>query len=568
MTTSLILTELSKFLESPEPQVICLRGKWGVGKTHAWRARVAAAQSAGSLALARYSYVSLFGIGSLTELKFAIFEYSQPIELKSTQPLNALDASLSKRVPWRKILTHARKLPKVGDYFSSDAVSFASFLTIRNQIVCFDDIERRGKNLELSDILGLVSFLREERNCKVALVLNDEKLDEESRKAFDQHLEKVVDKSLVYRPTPSESAAIAISGSDRISRVISERCISLGISNIRVIRRAMNFAKAIEPCVADFDEDVLKSAISSITLFSWSHDQPDEAPPLSFLKKTNEFSRFTNQKDVPTREAAWNALLDAYGYTDTDELDLVLMDGVCDGYFDPERVKKAALISNEKVLANKADGSFESAWRLYHDSFQDDAEQVLDNLHKSFMQNYKYISPVNVSGTVSLFKDLGRGNQAKEMLDYYIKNRKEDRKYFDLAESPFGDHVTDPDVRAAFDARAAQLVEQRDILSIILSIKDGWDDERLATLAALPVEEYRKLLKEHMGAKLRQILANLLQFDRIANASESMKEISRRTREALRLIGQESPINARRVSRYGIKIQLATTVAPQSDQNG
>jgi hypothetical protein len=34
-----------------------------------------------------------------------------------------------------------------------------------------------------------------------------------------------------------------------------------------------------------------------------------------------------------------------------------------------------------------------------------------------------------------------------------------------------------------------------------------------------------------------------------------MKEISRRAREALKQIGAESPINARRVRRFGVKIE-------------
>jgi hypothetical protein len=50
------------------------------------------------------------------------------------------------------------------------------------------------------------------------------------------------------------------------------------------------------------------------------------------------------------------------------------------------------------------------------------------------------------------------------------------------------------------------------------------------------------------------MLANVFQFDRISNASETMREISRR---ALKMIGAESRINARRVSRFGVKIEPA-----------
>jgi hypothetical protein len=136
-----------------------------------------------------------------------------------------------------------------------------------------------------------------------------------------------------------------------------------------------------------------------------------------------------------------------------------------------------------------------------------------------------------------------------------MANRNEDREFFDLAESLWGHTVSDLDVRAAFNEKAAQLDEKRDFTGTMLSIKDGWDDDQIHVLATAPVEEYRKAFKSHSGAELRRMLANVFQFDRIANASDAMKEISRRAREALKLIGAESPINARRVSRFGVKVE-------------
>ena len=44
------------------------------------------------------------------------------------------------------------------------------------QLICIDDLDRKGEKLRVEDVLGLVSFLREERKCKVALLLNEEQL--------------------------------------------------------------------------------------------------------------------------------------------------------------------------------------------------------------------------------------------------------------------------------------------------------------------------------------------------------------------------------------------------------
>ena len=48
------------------------------------------------------------------------------------------------------------------------------------------------------------------------------------------------------------------------------------------------------------------------------------------------------------------------------------------------------------------------------------------------MKNVAYVTPINLNGTVMLFKGLGRTEQASEMIKYYVDNRKEDRKFFDL----------------------------------------------------------------------------------------------------------------------------------------
>ena len=428
-----------------------------------------------------------------------------------------------------------------------------SFLTIREQIVCIDDLERKGKNLEIGDVLGLISYLREQRNCKVALILNDEELSGEAKTTFEKHLEKVVDVSLVYQPTSSEVVAIAAPGVDAGSRLISDRCASLGISNIRVIKRIRQFVDAIHPLLTGFDEEVLKIATASLTLFCWSHNQPGEAPSLEFLiaKAKDKFGLGKDQ-EIPPREAAWNALLDDYGYTWTDDFDLILIEGIKNGYFDPQKVKAQAQLLHEKIVAGKADGSFETAWRLYHDTFANNQQQVLDDIYNSFMRNFRYISPTNLAGTVGLFKDLGRGDQAHEMIQRYVENRNQDRDLFDLDANPFGGDIRDPDIRAAFAEKYAQLEPRRSVGTILRALKDGWNDDDIVALSAAPIEEYRDAFKAVEGAELRKMLSGALQFDRIANATDGMREISRRAREALRLIGGESAINARRVRSLGV----------------
>jgi hypothetical protein len=556
MSIELVTEAIDRFLSRPEAEVLCIRGKWGVGKTFAWQRRLEAAQEAKSIKLPRYSYVSLFGVNSLDELKLAIFENVIILNqgLKKAD-LATLDAWVSKMGSWRKLTRLAQSIPVVRSVVGADATGLVSFMTIRDQIICIDDLERRGSKLEIGDVLGLISYLREQRNCKVVLILNDEQLEEEKRK-FDRHLEKVVDVSLVYKPAAIESVKHGVPSSDDLNKLVAERCVSLGITNIRVMERIVRFAEDVKPILRKFDAEVMQAAVRSIVLFSWCCDQPDEAPTLEFLTSLRQETFGLDRKEArPAKEAAWTALLEAYNYRWTDDFDLALLDGVKNGYYDPSSVEKTAQVLHDKIIAVRADGSFEEAWRLYHDSFENNQDAVLDAIYFSFMRNFAYISPTNLNGTITLFKQLGRPEQALAMLSHYMTNRKESRAFFDLEDSLFGDSVTDPDVRQAFDEKSTMVPETRDVRQMVLALEGTWTDKQISELAATPIDEYYRAFKENSGPELRKILSAVFQFDRIVNASDDMREISRRGREALGRIGTESAINARRVSRFGVVIR-------------
>jgi len=74
MTIALFASELNSFLSSKEPEVLCITGHWGVGKTYAWNHYLKTAQESKSVKLERYSYVSLFGRNSLDDVRTAIIE--------------------------------------------------------------------------------------------------------------------------------------------------------------------------------------------------------------------------------------------------------------------------------------------------------------------------------------------------------------------------------------------------------------------------------------------------------------------------------------------------------------
>ena len=85
-------------------------------------------------------------------------------------------------------------------------------LTVKDAIVCFDDFERKGKGLRTADVLGVISQLKETKECKIVVILNDDALSEEDKPDFEKYFEKVFDAKIEFAPTAEEFVEIALRG--------------------------------------------------------------------------------------------------------------------------------------------------------------------------------------------------------------------------------------------------------------------------------------------------------------------------------------------------------------------
>ncbi len=561
MSVTLIEKEIRLLLSRREPEVVCISGHWGVGKTFAWRRYLAEAQATpGGVALNHYSYVSLFGINSLEDFKYAIFENTVSAKAKGQQPgldtlkRNAIDLAkqAKKAIPFVQQVPYLKNVAGAG-------VAPLWFMWVRETIVCVDDIERRGDKLTVRDVLGLVSHLKEQKKCKVVMILNDEKLQEETEK-FRTYFEKVVDISLRFDPTPEESARIALTDADKLGALIARHCMQLGIANIRLIKKIERAVRAVEPFLSAFDEAVIARAVQSLVLLAWCIYEPSSAPPLEYVQTFDAFLIGMNKDEpIDEDEAAWNGTLRAYNFTSMDDMDRVLLDGVRDGYFDTDALKKHAGELDRTISEGKATNGFRQAWETFHGSFDDNQEEVLDTIFAALKENIKVISALDLNATVWLLKGLERPEQAAQAIDFYVEQEGGSRGLFDLDNLPFNSEVDDPDVRAAFAKKLETFKEEKNPAEILESIttKHGWSQADIDVLAALRADDYFHMFKSNKGDEMQRLIITCLEFGRMGDERGQYKAIAGHAREALKSIGQESPMNALRIRRYGLRIEGA-----------
>jgi len=552
-STDIVRSEIGRFLRSPEPEVICITGEWGVGKTYTWQAGLDEVKADHSFALTRYSYASLFGINSLESLKLTLFEnldfLDAPTDSKIAKGMHYLRSLSSKAKQLNQL---ASALPYVGQVLSKAAPLY--FSLIRNQIVCIDDLERRGRGLDLKDVFGLISFLREQRACKVVLLLNEEALAED-KADFDIYFEKVVDARLVFSPTAVEATQIALPRHDSVIELLRRNCEALNISNIRVIKKIERLILQVVPHLKSLSPELTQQAVHSLTLFGWSKFQPKLAPASDFYRVgyfERYFARRAKKTEPSPEEEKWSALLTKYNFMNIDDFDRELMKFVDTGVLDISSFSASAAEHNRKIELQKKTGSLERAFRPFHNSFDANIVEVTRSIVDGLKANIAVASLSNLDAAVALLKQIGKESEAREVLAFFVERKP--AEYWDASTDPFQRGPLDADVAAALTSQKAAVVKSFDAEAELIRAGQTYDSEAIKRLAGVPIDDFYRMIKSKKGDEMRKVIFSALEFRRISNATPEMHEVVRRMEEALKRIGSESILNAVRVQRYGVTV--------------
>ena len=262
--------KLSEFVNTHTPCAIALTGEWGVGKTYLWndfRDR-----NVESFSGKKYANVSLFGIDSLENLKLAIANEVHT-ETADDSPLN-VDVS-----------KHLKKLfgfigggsagtsgdMRLGINIGNKIVTNIIMSHLKNTLVCLDDIERKSDSLPMSEILGLVNYLRNERKCQVLMIMHDEESDDKDY--FYKHKEKVFDEVLIL----DDSLSII---KDKISDIetfpIYEKFYqTMGVRNLRFYQRVQKIYHEIIKCSSSLSKLSKDEILRQVLIIKAVYDMPD-----------------------------------------------------------------------------------------------------------------------------------------------------------------------------------------------------------------------------------------------------------------------------------------------------
>ena len=225
------------------------------------------------------------------------------------------------------------------------------------------------------------------------------------------------------------------------------------------------------------------------------------------------------------------------------------------GFVDNEEYLKAqAGIVNQRVLGTRSKDTLNDAWTLYHDSFQNNEEEVTTAYVDSLKRYVAYVSPSNLNGAVSLLRDLKQDTLADELIDFFIDAHAEYPEMFDLSRRPLLMSNPDQKLASKFDMKKASFKGFRTIESVLAHIAEQhrWEEEDEALLASATLDDFYRTFKAASGKSLHSYVEASLMLERGGDPTDRQKEITANAKEALLKIGSESLLNNVRVTRYGV----------------
>lgn len=555
---SLVENALNEFLKSSEAGVFALIGDWGVGKTHIWNQIIE--EKKDSLTRPKYSYVSLFGLTSIIDVKREIF-------------LNAVDKKKIGQNPDLDTLSgnFTPKLKKLGGVLQSvpllkrmlPSEESLMFFALKDLVICLDDLERAGKGLDVKDVLGLASSLKEQKNAKVVILLNRA---QQINDDYEKYKEKVVDFEFEYKPRPDQIFDIVFDNSFQFYAYAKQKSESLGIRNIRVLKRCKSLIDSIFTDLSVYSDALVEDVISSLILYShcnFSHHADNSIPSCTFIseyKASDVLSLYykmdgeASTSPEQLQRKKWIKYFEAYGYGETDEKDSVLLEGVVCGFIDKEKLHPLLASRDLEFRQTALAGDIKKAWEIFRGSFDDNADAFISALYESSKSNIKHIGFADLNSAVKRLRQLDRSDYADEIIGLFVESRatENDTSQIEEAFDSVSDEI-DPKIRDIWSQQLKRKASVNFTDAAVRLLNGQYAEEHIVAVVNGSVSDYVDFLKaSHGGYRMVDKVRTLEKYKHYSGSNKQYSRIFDKLVDALKLIAEESKINKMRVDSFNI----------------
>ncbi|PCJ83688.1 MAG: hypothetical protein COA54_15035 [Thiotrichaceae bacterium] len=525
-------------------KVIALSGDWGVGKTFFWNEYIKKNAKNNLFSQKKYSYVSLFGINNLNDLRQAIFENTVPIEKAGERVtfkgfVESLNLPLSELGGgWRSWCSFITRAPVVKDYA---AVAFqALHLTVQNTMICFDDLERKGKDLRIRDVLGLASELKERRDCQIVFVFNRDELKDDDD--YERFREKVVDYEYHFERTTKEVFEIGFSKKSILYDFYQDRVDRVKLKNIRVINKLSHFDGVLSEICVGLSDDVYKEVAGSLPLLvavNYASDNKN-IPDLDFLRKRTKWS-YLGDNEPSEKEKKLDDFLDNYGWSHFDELDELLNDMVIKGYAQSNKIRE--LLDERQEMYDKGVRKqvVSDLWTRYRSSLVEDENVFVGDMIKAYETNMEVLNPGDINSLTWLLRGLDRDADADKIIDLFLDMRSDWIRDSDIDDITFTiNNDFDPRLIGGIREIKSSVSDSRTLEEVIhkFATSDGYNKEDVDYLVDITEDQFFEFFNSVNDDNALRYVKRILEFCQY-NDGEDLKMVGIKAKKSLqRMLGQ------------------------------
>jgi hypothetical protein len=527
--------ELRAFLASGEQKVLLIHGLWGIGKTYFWRRFVN--DNRGAIRETFYSYVSLFGSSSVSHIKGLVMFGGEAVR----DPKTVGDV-LTRGRNWlasKRRYFEAVSLPHIANLGA--AVAAFEELLIKDYLVCFDDLERRNKALDLEQFFGFVSVLKEQNDCRVVIICNEEELSPRDRRILSKYREKIIDRQITYNPSFAENFRLIFPSNEIAIREVFR---NLGLNNIRVFQQTLWCMRYFKPYLKDCHEAVVEQFLQQCAKLAAVHYGLSKHLTVEQVRLTSWLLVAGSDDDkVKTKS---NELIKRLEFSPTEADDLIV-EFLRNGYCGVSELKAVIEGLNQNYKRSEAEKELRRVWGLVWDNYRANSAEFLTETKQFFAKHYQFL-PFDYT---------------KQLLDFVHKIEPS----FEVAqmEQQAAEHAistadaqvlqtieklcTSPTIKTAIEARRQTLKPKKSIETLIgvLAEPGGWNPSDFCLLNEYSEEELLDWLSQADEPRLLLAIAEIVARGQHQSAdNKSGAEVGRKFRSVLEKLAKRSPLDASR----------------------
>ena len=568
---------IDSFLADKETSVLVFKGGWGVGKTYYWKKYLSGRIVEKNLPFTAYSYVSLFGLNDLKDVKSSIFHKGTPLK-PDTQIESEFETSsnenskLFKHIPWIKnikdntpwlgrITRFGKELPYAKQIAS--IIATMEYSLINNYLICFDDLERKGDSIKIKEIMGLVDELSETKKCKIVLIFNEATLSEENsdKKQFDTYREKIVDIEFEYKPSIEDNVSLVFNSDPMIAQITDIFRI-LNVSNIRVLKKTKWALDKIKVLISNSSQQLKDEIVKHLVVFAWSYYNKENSLPLSIVSKKMISDPWLtavmdSKSEKTVQDKVWEGIASALALNSA-EYDRHLISLLTDGFLNKdsfvEMIEQLNAEKNIEAVAIK----LHNAWEIYSSTFKDNLSEFIEALKSVLDQHIDSVKLYDFSNAINILEEYGV--DVKVYVTNYLDLHKDLLKRVDLEDRPFGDDIKNMQLKDGILALNKISINEQlsiDFVTEKLSTKNGWGTKDIEYLDSLTVDNIYTWMLSNPENMKRKIRSGLLLFKNLQVSNEQdgiiYKRIVEKTEAALKKISEINQFNKKRVQLiYGV----------------